>query len=132
MYGVDDPRSIFYERKIIKPKITYCDILWNAIVILDFVFMTILFFFPSGLLGVITILCMKVFFLINFRRLMIFSIKIYQICAPSTIRNRCRFEPSCSNYFIECLEKYGSVKGLVKGIDRLVRCSMHDGGFDKP
>ena len=45
---------------------------------------------------------------------------------------KCRFEPSCSQYMILSLQKYGLWKGLAKGIDRLKRCRAKDGGFDEP
>jgi len=35
----------------------------------------------------------------------------------------CRFEPSCSQYFIEALRKYGAVRGSLKGVWRILRCN---------
>ncbi len=34
----------------------------------------------------------------------------------------CRFEPSCSEYAVEAVEKYGVVKGLFLGVKRVIRC----------
>lgn len=34
----------------------------------------------------------------------------------------CRFTPTCSEYTIEALEKFGTVKGIALGIKRIVRC----------
>jgi len=59
-------------------------------------------------------------------------VKIYQHFAPDAIRNKCRFEPSCSEYMILSLEKYGFVKGIGKGIGRLRRCNIDHGGYDAP
>lgn len=42
--------------------------------------------------------------------------------------NACRFTPTCSEYTIEALEKYGTLKGLWMGIKRLSRCHPL-GGF---
>lgn len=43
----------------------------------------------------------------------------------------CRFTPTCSQYTIEALEKYGTKKGLVLGIKRVARCHPFGGyGFD--
>jgi len=43
----------------------------------------------------------------------------------------CRFEPSCSEYCREAIEKYGLLKGSLMGLKRLARCHpFHPGGFD--
>ena len=44
-----------------------------------------------------------------------------------------RYEPSCSNYFIQAVEKYGAVVGAWKGTLRILRCHpFHPGGYDPP
>lgn len=43
----------------------------------------------------------------------------------------CRFYPSCSEYCIESIEKYGIIKGLFKGARRVLRCNpFNKGGID--
>ncbi|MBR5314328.1 MAG: membrane protein insertion efficiency factor YidD [Clostridia bacterium] len=66
------------------------------------------------------------------KRILICLVQMYQRFAPDSIRKKCRFEPSCSQYMILSLKKYGLWKGLAKGIDRLKRCNTQDGGFDYP
>lgn len=45
----------------------------------------------------------------------------------------CRFEPSCSQYMIEALRKYGPLGGLRRGCARILRCHpWHPGGYDPP
>ena len=45
--------------------------------------------------------------------------------------NLCRFEPSCSEYAKQAIEKYGPVKGSVKATGRLMRCNpLSSGGYD--
>ena len=48
-------------------------------------------------------------------------IKIYQLM-PLHSHSLCRFQPTCSNYMIEAIRKYGSIKGLFLGIKRILRC----------
>ena len=48
-------------------------------------------------------------------------IKIYQL-TPLHSHSLCRFQPTCSNYMIEAIKKYGCIKGLFLGIKRILRC----------
>ena len=49
-------------------------------------------------------------------------IKIYKLLISPYIGNNCRYLPTCSDYFIECLNEYGFFKGSVLGIKRLLCC----------
>ena len=43
----------------------------------------------------------------------------------------CRYTPTCSEYTVEAIEKYGFIKGSLKGIMRFFRCNPCGGhGFD--
>jgi hypothetical protein len=45
----------------------------------------------------------------------------------------CRFEPSCSQYFIQAVQKHGPWRGAVKGAWRVCRCNPFcQGGYDPP
>jgi len=61
-----------------------------------------------------------------------YAIKKYQKYAPTRIRSACRFEPSCSNYMLLAIEKYGLTRGGYQGVKRLLRCKIPNGGFDYP
>ena len=64
------------------------------------------------------------------KRIIIFIIKLYQV-TPLHSHNMCRFTPTCSNYMIDALNKYGTLKGLKLGIKRILRCHPHgDYGYD--
>ena len=52
----------------------------------------------------------------------IFIIKIYQFFVSPLLGNRCRFLPTCSEYFIEALETYGFIKGFKLGVKRILKC----------
>ena len=49
-------------------------------------------------------------------------IKIYQK-TPLSSHSMCRFQPTCSNYAIEAIEEYGSIKGSFMTIKRILRCN---------
>ena len=55
-------------------------------------------------------------------KILVFKIKIYQYLISPLLGNKCRFLPTCSEYFIECLKTYGPLKGSIKGFLRLTTC----------
>ena len=60
-------------------------------------------------------------------------IRVYQVTLSPLLGPACRFEPSCSRYMVGSLQKYGLVRGLIKGTARLLRCHpWHPGGYDPP
>ncbi len=66
---------------------------------------------------------------------MITLIKIYQnIVSPIFGRmfgGACRFTPSCSEYAIEAIQKYGVMKGSLMGVKRIFRCHpLAKSGYD--
>jgi len=64
------------------------------------------------------------------RKFFIFFIRIYQKI-PGGWHSKCRYTPSCSNYAIEALEKYGVIKGGYLSIRRILRCNPWGGyGYD--
>lgn len=66
------------------------------------------------------------------KRAVIWCIHLYQNKASDKTRLRCVFEPSCSEYMILAIQKYGLIRGLIKGCDRLDRCHAPNGGKDYP
>ena len=43
----------------------------------------------------------------------------------------CKFYPTCSEYTRQAIEKYGAIKGIFKGIKRILRCNpISKGGYD--
>ncbi|MGE8515742.1 MAG: membrane protein insertion efficiency factor YidD [Alcaligenes nematophilus] len=61
-----------------------------------------------------------------------FVVKIYRRLAPQRVRQSCRFEPSCSEYCLLAVDKYGFWKGWGMTIIRLGRCCPPNGGIDYP
>jgi uncharacterized protein len=59
--------------------------------------------------------------------------QLYQWLVSPAFGRRCRFEPSCSTYFIEAVRKYGAIRGACRGIWRICRCHpWNPGGYDPP
>ena len=52
----------------------------------------------------------------------IFLVKIYKYFFSPLLGNKCRFLPSCSDYFIESLNEYGFFKGILFGLKRIIKC----------
>jgi len=57
-----------------------------------------------------------------FSYLLIKIIKIYQLIISPYFGKNCRYLPTCSEYFIDCLNEHGFIKGTVIGIKRVTSC----------
>ena len=57
-----------------------------------------------------------------FAYLLIKIIKTYQLIISPYLGNNCRYLPTCSEYFIECLNEYGFIKGTKIGTKRILSC----------
>ena len=66
------------------------------------------------------------------RKLLIAPIRFYQKYLSGTKRySHCKYYPTCSQYAIEAIEKYGPLKGLGLAIWRVLRCNpFSKGGYD--
>ena len=68
--------------------------------------------------------------------LILIIIKFYQkILSPIFYRlipnYGCRFYPTCSEYSVQAIKKYGAAKGLLKSAKRIIRCNpFNKGGYD--
>ena len=57
------------------------------------------------------------------KKIVVAMIELYQYFAPECIRRRCLLMPTCSEYMILAVKKYGAIRGVCKGINRLfTRC----------
>ena len=62
---------------------------------------------------------------------LILLIKIYQLLISPLFPPSCRFSPTCSEYSLEALKKYGILKGGWLGFRRIIRCHPWGGsGYD--
>jgi len=65
------------------------------------------------------------------RRVLILLIRGYKKLISPMLPPSCRFYPTCSEYSIQALEKYGAIKGSAKSIWRILRCNpFNKGGYD--
>ena len=54
--------------------------------------------------------------------ILIYLIKIYKLILSPILGPSCRYLPTCSEYFIDCLNEYGVIKGTLKGTKRILSC----------
>jgi putative membrane protein insertion efficiency factor len=66
------------------------------------------------------------------KKILIIIIKFYRkYISPLKVKPACRFYPTCSQYALEAISKYGAVKGSFFAICRLLKCHpFHPGGYD--
>ncbi len=58
-------------------------------------------------------------------------IRFYQRAISPSLPPSCRYTPTCSQYTLEAVAKYGAARGLFMGGRRLLRCHpFHPGGYD--
>lgn len=58
-------------------------------------------------------------------------LRIYKRWISPALPSACRYHPTCSEYMMEAIERYGVARGMGKGLLRLLRCHpFHEGGFD--
>lgn len=64
-------------------------------------------------------------------RLLIFLVLLWRATIGRLLVGHCRFEPTCSQYMIDAIQKYGPWRGTWRGFKRIGRCHpLGSGGFD--
>ena len=65
------------------------------------------------------------------KKLMLALVRFYRKNISPLTPPCCRFIPTCSEYALEAIEKYGAVKGTFLATKRILRCNpFHKGGYD--
>jgi putative membrane protein insertion efficiency factor len=65
------------------------------------------------------------------RKVVIAALSFYKRFLSPFVPAACRYRPTCSEYMLEAVEKYGVARGVWMGTLRLLRCHpFHQGGFD--
>lgn len=66
-----------------------------------------------------------------FRRMALLLITGYQKLVSPFLGKNCRYQPTCSRYTYEAIERFGVGRGVSLGVKRLARCHpLRDGGYD--
>lgn len=65
------------------------------------------------------------------KKVLLKLIKFYQTAISSRTTAKCKYYPTCSNYSLEAIERFGAVKGLALSVWRILRCNpFSKGGYD--
>ena len=65
------------------------------------------------------------------KQIAILLILFYQKCISPLFPPHCRFYPTCSQYALEAVEKYGFLRGGFLAVKRILKCHpYHKGGYD--
>ncbi len=65
--------------------------------------------------------------------LLIVVVRGYKRFISPWLGQNCRFQPTCSEYFIGAVQKHGAIMGTARGLWRICRCHpFHPGGYDPP
>ena len=68
---------------------------------------------------------------IEMKKLFLFIIKFYRKYISPMKSTKCPYIPSCSEYGMEAIEKYGALKGGALALWRIIRCNpFSKGGYD--
>ena len=63
--------------------------------------------------------------------LLVFLLRIYQLVVSPWLGPACRFEPSCSRYMMEAIQRHGALRGTWMGLHRIGRCHpLGESGYD--
>jgi uncharacterized protein len=55
-------------------------------------------------------------------RIALLALRVYKVYLSVLFAGSCRFEPTCSQYAYEAIERFGVVRGVWLGMKRLLRC----------
>jgi uncharacterized protein len=65
------------------------------------------------------------------KKIILTFIKFYRLAISPFFPSSCRFHPTCSQYAIDAINKYGTARGILKAGLRILKCHpFHTGGFD--
>jgi putative membrane protein insertion efficiency factor len=65
------------------------------------------------------------------KQLLILLVQFYRIIISPLFPPRCRFQPTCSQYALTAIDRFGAIKGTILATKRILSCHpWHIGGYD--
>ena len=126
--------SLFLSANVVMIILLYCLFRWLGI--FSFLPDTIYRFYTvhhTAFIVLLVLLQFTVSGLVELKTAIIGAIRLYQRYAPEDIRRRCLFKPTCSEYAILAIQKYGVIRGMMKAYIRLFKkCKGRIYSIDEP
>lgn len=126
--------SLFLSANVVMIILLYCLFRWLGI--FSFLPDTIYRFYTvhhTAFIVLLVLLQFTVSGLVALKPAIIGAIRLYQRYAPEDIRRRCLFKPTCSEYAILAIQKYGVIRGMRKAYIRLFKkCKGRIYSIDEP
>lgn len=66
------------------------------------------------------------------RFIVLLPVHFYRYCISPMFPSACRYTPTCSQYMIDAVQKYGVIKGVWRGLKRIARCHPWGGSGHDP
>jgi len=65
------------------------------------------------------------------KKILILLVRAYQLLVSPLLGAHCRFQPTCSRYMIDAIDRFGALRGTLLGLRRISHCHpWHEGGLD--
>jgi putative membrane protein insertion efficiency factor len=65
------------------------------------------------------------------KKILLLLIRVYKLLLSPLLGRHCRFQPTCSEYTYEAVERFGAAQGAYLGLRRILKCHpFHAGGHD--
>ena len=126
--------SLFLSANVVMIILLYC--LFRRLGIFSFLLDTVYRFYTvhhTAFIVLLVLLQFTVSGLVALKPAIIGAIRLYQRYAPEDIRRRCLFKPTCSEYAILAIQKYGVIRGMAKAYVRLFKkCKGRIYRIDEP
>jgi putative component of membrane protein insertase Oxa1/YidC/SpoIIIJ protein YidD len=111
-----------WKRKLFRPDTTIKQVLKHTMIFIFVVsgIAVIIFLVTNFSLLFVLVICSLLGLMIRSKEIVIGLVKVYQHYAPDDVRRKCLLMPTCSEYMILSVQKYGVLRGVYKGVYRLL------------
>ena len=127
----------YQPKAVVRPKIKVWKDVLLLLISIAFLVLSLFIISERNIVSDVNFICLCIisgglWLFFSIRKLLLTFITIYQKYAPSFIREACIYKPCCSEYMRISIMKYGAYKGFIKGLKRISRCKLPNGGIDEP